>query len=370
MPTTNYMVIDARHDHSLRIPRPDLSVAMGTPNACTNCHTQRDARWAAAKVTAWYGGHPPADAHERLARAFVATDTGAVDGQALLRLVTGDRTQSGIARATAFAELNPPTDAASFEALETALRDSNALVRLGALESAERLPLATRLRLTEPLLSDSLRTVRIEAARLLAAAPVQQLSLERQSAFERAAGEFVESQRYNADRAEARVALGAFLAERGDAAAAEAELQAALRISPSSIPAYVDLADVYRAQGRDADGERILREGLAGAPKSGVLHYALGLALTRLNRADAALGEFARAAGLDPGNARFAYVHAIALHSSGKPDAAIARLKAALTTHPADGDILSALTKFYEERGDSTQARRYADRLHALVAHR
>ena len=26
MPTTNYMVVDPRHDHSLRVPRPDLSV--------------------------------------------------------------------------------------------------------------------------------------------------------------------------------------------------------------------------------------------------------------------------------------------------------------------------------------------------------
>ena len=44
MPTTTYMVIDPRHDHSLRVPRPDLSVEFGTPNPCTGCHTDRDAR--------------------------------------------------------------------------------------------------------------------------------------------------------------------------------------------------------------------------------------------------------------------------------------------------------------------------------------
>ena len=104
------------------------------------------------------------------------------------------------------------------------------------------------------------RAIRIEAARMLADVPAQQLSPERQVAFERAAAEFVETQRYNADRAEARVSLGTFLAERGDAARAEEELQSAIRLEPSSIPAYVNLADVYRAQGRDADGERILRE--------------------------------------------------------------------------------------------------------------
>ena len=47
MPTTDYMVIDARRDHSLRIPRPDLSVAIGTPNACSGCHRDKSAQWAA-----------------------------------------------------------------------------------------------------------------------------------------------------------------------------------------------------------------------------------------------------------------------------------------------------------------------------------
>ena len=132
-------------------------------------------------------------------------------------------------------------------------------------------------------------------------------------------------------------------------------------MAPSSIPAYVNLADVYRALGRDADGERVLRDGLASAPKSGVLHFALGLALTRLNRGDTALREFARAAGLEPGNARFAYVHAIALHSSGKVDAAIAQLKAALTTHPANGDIISPRSPSSTRRAARrAEAERYA----------
>ena len=38
MPETTYMAVDPRRDHSLRIPRPDLSVQHGTPNACTQCH--------------------------------------------------------------------------------------------------------------------------------------------------------------------------------------------------------------------------------------------------------------------------------------------------------------------------------------------
>jgi len=206
--------------------------------------------------------------------------------------------------------------------------------------------------------------------RVLAEAPEQLLSMDRNPAFRRAAADFLETLHYNSDRAEARISLGTFLAQRGDVANAERELRTAMRMGPTSIPAYVNLADVYRTLDRDTDGERILREGLAGAPKSGVLHYALGLVLTRLHRPDSALHEFARAAGLEPGNARFAYVHAIALNSSGKVDAAIATLKSALTVHPDNSDMISALASFYAARGDAAQAKRYADRLRTVAGSR
>ena len=41
MPATTYMDIDPRRDHSLRVPRPDLSVKHSTPNACTACHLDK-----------------------------------------------------------------------------------------------------------------------------------------------------------------------------------------------------------------------------------------------------------------------------------------------------------------------------------------
>ena len=48
-------------------------------------------------------------------------------------------------------------------------------------------------------------------------------------------------------------------------------------------------------------------------------------------------------------------------------DAAISTLKSALTTHPANGDILSALANFYQARGDQAQAKRYSDQLRKVT---
>jgi Tfp pilus assembly protein PilF len=223
-------------------------------------------------------------------------------------------------------------------------------------------------RLAVPLLSDPLKAVRIEAASLLAPVPAEQLSATERTAFTRASAEYVASQQYHGDRAEARVNLGTFYANRADATKAEEEIKAAIRLDRFFAPAYVNLADLYRALGRDAEGEKILREGSRIAPNSAILHHALGLALVRLKRTEAALGELERATVLEPGNARFAYVHAVALHSTGKSDAAIKRLEKTLAAHPNDRDILEALVSFHQARGEHTAAEKYAERLRTLVA--
>jgi predicted CXXCH cytochrome family protein len=364
MPATTYMVVDPRHDHSLRLPRPDLSVQLGTPNACNGCHADRDARWAAAQVKQWYGRE--AQGYQRFAGAFAAANAGAADAQAQLRAIAADGSHPAIARATALAQLNAALSKTTLDTLAAGLRDPSPLLRLAALQSLAGAPPDARLRLAAPLLSDPLKAIRIEAASLLAAANVASLSAEERAAFERAGAEYVASQQYNGDRAEARVNLGTFYGNRGDAAKAETELKAALGLNPLFVPAYVNLADLYRARQRDDEGERILRDGLKILPKSAMLHHALGLTLVRLKRTDAALNELEQATLLEPGNARFSYVYAVALHSTGRSDAAIARLEKTLRAHPNDRDILAALASFHQARGDGVAASRYAGRLKAL----
>jgi Tfp pilus assembly protein PilF len=368
MPNTTYMVVDPRRDHSLRVPRPDLSVKFGPPNACNDCHRNRDAQWAAGQVNKWYG-HTP-QGYQRFAAGFAAANTGAPDAQAQLRAIAADSTHPAIARATAVAQLNASPSRAMFDTVAAALRDRSGLVRFAALQSLTAALPDFRRRLAAPLLSDPLKAVRIEAASLLAAVPAEQLSAEQRTAFARASAEYVASQRYNADRAEARVNVGTFYANRGDPARAEEELKAAVALDPFFTPAYVNLADLYRALGRDLDGEKLLREGLRTAPRSAMLHHALGLALVRLKRGDAALAELERATILEPANARFSYVYAVALHSTGKSEAAIARLEKTLLVNPNNVDILAALASFNETRGASAEAKKYGDRLRALGENR
>jgi Tfp pilus assembly protein PilF len=145
------------------------------------------------------------------------------------------------------------------------------------------------------------------------------------------------------------------------------ELKAAIKLNPNFIPAYANLADLYRVLGRDTEGESVLRDGLKIAPKNAILHHALGLALVRMKRTDAALAELEQATTLDPANARFSYVYAVALYSAGKSDAAIAGLKKNLADHPNNRDVLGALVSFYSARGEDMEAKKYADRLNTLT---
>jgi predicted CXXCH cytochrome family protein len=365
MPTTTYMVVDPRHDHSLRVPRPDLSLQLGTPNACNGCHANRDARWAAAQVKQWYGREP--EGYQRFAGAFAAANAGAIDAPAQLRAIAADASHPAIARATALAQLNDPPSQVSLDTLAGGVRDRDPLLRLAALQSLANAPPAARLSLAAPLLADPLKAIRIEAVSVLAPVPPDQLDAEQRASLERASAEYVASQRYNADRAETRVNLATFYANRGEAANAEVEIKAAIGLNPQFIPAYVNLVDLYRAVGRDQEGEQVLRDGLKNTPGSAILHHALGLVLVRLKRTDSALGELERATVLEPGNARFAYVYAVALHSTGKSEAAITKLKAALVAHPNNREILEALVSFHSERRENVEAGKYAERLRKLA---
>ena len=59
MPSKTYMEVDNRRDHSIRVPRPDLTVSIGTPNACTQCHADQTANWARTTHRGMVSAWPP-----------------------------------------------------------------------------------------------------------------------------------------------------------------------------------------------------------------------------------------------------------------------------------------------------------------------
>jgi tetratricopeptide (TPR) repeat protein len=363
----NYMVIHRRHDHSFRVPRPDLSVTLGTPNTCTDCHRERSARWAADAVVKWYG--PTRTRGPRYAAALAAGRRHEAGADQLLAAVIADHSFPPIVRATALSLLQTPAKPPVAELVERSLQDSEPLVRRAAVSLLVNWEPKRRWQAAGPLLTDPIRTVRLEAVNAVAdAALLVSLNPEQRAVFDRAVSEYRDVQAFNADRAESWLNLGALEVRLGNRQRAEADYQQAIRLQPSFMPPYVNLADVYREQGRDADGERLLRQALAIHPDSADVHHVLGLLLVRQKRADEALTELAKAAQQSPENQRYAYVYAIALDSLGQHAKALRVLAEAQRRFTGDRDILVALVQFSAQGGDRAAATHWAQKLRALDA--
>jgi predicted CXXCH cytochrome family protein len=357
-PERNYMVIDGRHDHSFRLPRPDLSSKLGSPNACTLCHQNRKPEWAAEAMDIRYG-----KSWRQRPHYGTVLHAGATQGikalPALLELAR-DSKMPAVVRATAVGLAGPFVNPESIPNPDRLLKDADPSVRIAALGLLESIDTENRLRLAAPLLSDPVRGVRIEAARILADVPDSRLPAHQLSGRESATREYQDTLNINADWPAENVNQGNFLLRQGRIEAAIAAYERAVKLDPRLAEAYVNLADIYRQQGKEGEGEKQLRNGLALLPDSADLHHALGLALVRQGNQSEALHELGAAARYAPENTRYTYVYAVGLHAAGKRSEALTVLKAAEMRRPYDLDILSALISIYREAGNVKAALVYA----------
>jgi tetratricopeptide (TPR) repeat protein len=361
MPVTVYMVVDARRDHSIRIPRPDLSVKLGVPNACNKCHTDKSAQWATDNITKWYGHVPVGFQH--FAQALSAGTSGAPGAEKMLTELIADRGQPAIARASALTRLGALSEQAALDAARQGVTDDNSLVRRAAASALADADPSASAAIVAPLLNDPVRAVRIEAAEVLAGAPADTLAPSVEAQLGRAIDQYIAAQELNADRPEAHLDLALLYARRTRFGEAESELRNALSLEPSFVPAAVNLADLYRELGRDPEGERVLLEALAHSPNDASLEYALGLLLIRRGQRKEALAHLAAAANLDRSNARFAYAYAVALDDAGQSGAAIDVLRSEIELRPFDGEALGTLASLCAKTGSPKEGLTYAKRL-------
>jgi predicted CXXCH cytochrome family protein len=307
MPARTYMGHDVRHDHGFRVPRPDLSLAFGTPNACTDCHTDQDARWAADRVVAWLGR--PAAGFQIYTGAFARARAHDVGVTGELEAIVRNEQVAAIARASALVYRARLPGGVPQALLEHAIRDGSALVRRAAATALESVEPSAGVQLGRQLLEDPVLAVRVEAGARLAGATGSGLDAPLSRLLDRAVAEYAKSQRLHADRVEAQNNLGVLFTQLGQAREAEQAYRSALRIEPAYVPSYVNLADLYRELERDPDGEQVLRAGLERDPDDPELQHALGLLLVRRGKPREALGALARAAHLAPKNAQFQLVY-------------------------------------------------------------
>lgn len=365
MAMRTYMVLDGRRDHSFRVPRPDLALKIGTPDACTGCHQERGVKWAADKALALWG--PSLAARPQWGEAIDAGRRWLPGAGDKLMAVVENTSFPGIVRATAVSLLEGFPDPQLEALLDRAGRDPDPLVRRATAHALAGLEPSTRIRIGAPLLIDPVRDVRLEATSSMASVPTPLLDASTRAALQVAVREQRESLAADADRTDAQYNLGVLELALGNPTAAEAAFRLAIKRDPTFGPPYLNLAEVLRATGREAEAERTLREALRSDAGDAPVYHALGLSLVRQGRKSEALPLLEKAARLGTASPHFAYVYAIALQDSGDRRGAMRVLERTQAKFPGNLEVLTLLVQLHRDGGDADGARRWARKLGAAA---
>jgi tetratricopeptide (TPR) repeat protein len=365
MAETTYMVVDPRRDHSMRVPRPDLTIALGIPNACNRCHHDKSKgetpEWAESQLRRWYGERKELPS---FAYAFAAGRAAKPEGERMLESITRRKDLRPIVRASAIALLSHyGGDTAQYAAFE-GLSNDDPLVRMAAVRSLQFLPDVELERRLAPMLHDPIRTVRMEAARILSRTPSHLFNREDRAAFDAALAEYLTGQENLDDHPAAHLNIAVAQANLGDVKKAEAEYRTAIRIDPRFVPARINLAMLDDQQGKKAEAEAELRTVIELEPTLSEAHYSLGLLLGEdEGKIAAAAQSLAKAVALAPENPRMHYNYGLSLQKLGNAAKAEEEFSKAHKLAPEESDFLHALAILYTQQKRWTRAAARAEEL-------
>jgi Tfp pilus assembly protein PilF len=359
MPGRYYMGIDYRPDHSFRIPRPDLSTTIGTPNVCNRCHVDKTNEWSNEFITKWYG--PSRRAH--YGNIIDAGRRVQPEPHDDLIKLAGDKLYPVIVRATALSLLGSYPGEKTTQIYKLALMDDEALIRRTALHFINMGDIKTQTALLASMLYDPVKAVRTEAASRMASIAKPQLDSSQNKVYQSALGEYINSMEYSGDFAFGRYNLGNLYVALNQTQKAIDNYRAAINIDNLFYPAMVNLAMLYNQRKENDEAEKLLRQAIAGQPELHEVHYSLGLLLAEQKNYEEAEHYLAKAANGMPARARIHYNLGLLQQYIKKDAAAEASLITALELEPDQMDFLYALADFYVKRGRLLQARQIAEQM-------
>ena len=407
MPATTYMKIDPRRDHSLRVPRPDLSVTLQTPNACTGCHLERASvsketiqqlklreyadwlrvardgnesvarelqkvnTWAAEAVDRWYPNSKFRSAH--FAQALKAARNRDPTADAQLGKVTRNRSYPAIARASALMWLDPSRSDENAKILFRNLKDPNPQVRRAALAALQGFTGTTDQPYQElvvqatKLLKDPVRAVRTAAAEVLAPVPRHMFKLKQQQALKAALAELEQGILANNDRAAAYVTLGLLYENLNRRDKAIKAYRQGIHVEPSATGPRANLAELLQRemeeklrqieQSKQINDTKRVEQLLRGLEQE-------QQEIETLRKEE--LVNFARDAGYAPENSMVQYRYGLALYRDGQLEKAEERLLQAHHLDEQNAMFLIAVARLLQHREKFEEAIQYARKLVAL----
>ena len=331
MTGVTYMGNDFRRDHSFRIPRPDQSVEYGTPNACNRCHTDKSAEWASEFVVENYGPDRADHFSDHLLKGYYE-DSNA------WKVLFSNSNYPAIARATALSQYaNQPLSQQEIQELTAYLKDPEPIVRNEAIRALEIQNPQGATAIVKPLLNDSIRVVRISAARYLNSSGEL---LPNDEAFKKATKEYLENLDTNSDFSQGLNQIAVYHQTKGDTEKAIENYKKAILEDDRSNTSRMNLALIYYEQGLIEKSEALYLKVTEQEPEFSYSFYMLGLLYNEIGETDKSLEYLRLATEKTPVNFNAFYNYIVMLQQQGKNEESLKVASEALKLSPYNERIL------------------------------
>jgi predicted CXXCH cytochrome family protein len=356
-----YMGVDYRRDHSFRIPRPDLTLSLGVPNACNSCHTDKTPEWSEKYISEWYG--------KKRAAHYGSTIAGGEDRDpaALETLITIATASEDLyplmVRATALSLLANYSDEKAYNATKLLAQDADPVMRHYAVRSLNPTSIDEFTLAFVPMLHDPVKAVRIEAALKLSQLPAQVIDSAWMQPYREALAEYEKSMLYAADFPSGSFNLANLYTGIGKTEEAMQNYKKAINTDQAFFPAKINLAMLYNAQGQNQMAEQLFKEVIRDHPEQSEVYYSLGLLLAEMNRLGESAQVLEQAAAMMPERSRIYYNLGLIYQYLDNPAKAEKSLLKAVETEPSNQDFIYALFDFYQKTNQEEKAKLWSEKL-------
>ncbi len=357
MPEKNFMVVDGRRDHSFRVPRPDLSISTGVPNACTMCHKGQSAQWADDAIQDWHPNTRSGKPH--FAEPFTAARTGDTSEgtqQALVEIAE-DETAPAIVRASALELANIAAAPQLITRVISLLQSDKPLVRAAASRHFRQAPPQTRAQVLLPLLEDERKMVRIAAARELAGIPRSAIDPDAGAKLISANREFQSALLSRADFPETQMSIAGLAMSLRNMRVAKSALSEAIALDPQLSDAWHLKARIELAERNPQAARATLEAAIAVLPDVPVLHATLARTLAQSGADTEAVPIYEKAISLMPHNADLHLEFASTLTRLKRHTQALQQAELAREKGPDNPVVLSLIAVNQLQIGDLQKAR-------------
>jgi tetratricopeptide (TPR) repeat protein len=270
--------------------------------------------------------------------------------------VSKDTLFPGIVRATALSLLSAYPTHQSYTALETALADSDPLVRQTAISTINLLQFDKDASLIFPLLYDPVKAVRIQAALGVASIKNLKLTTPQKKLLDLSIKEYIDAMEYAGDFPSGRYNIALMYQARGQTDKAIASYEQSIKIDHLFFPAQNNLAMLYNTKGENGKAEALFIQILEAQPQMYDIAYSLGLLLVEEKKYSKALIYLEKAATGLPGRPRIQYNLGLLLQFLEKHKEAEQSLLGAVSLAPDNFDFLFALADHYIKTDKLDQA--------------